>query len=272
MIASGPVWVAGCGNMGSAILRGWIGAGLDPAQVTVIDPAPGDVPDGARVSAAAPGGEGAPKLLLLGIKPQLLAEVAAGLAPLLDSGTLVLSILAGVELSTLHARFPGVKAIVRAMPNLPVTLGKGATVLMTDSGDAEVRDGAAQLMTPLGLTEWITDEQLFHAVTALSGSGPGFVFRFIAALAAAGARLGLPTDLAARLAAATVDGAGALATSSGEAVDALAARVASPGGTTQAGFAALDRDGALDRLILETIGAAARRSAELANAARQDGG
>jgi pyrroline-5-carboxylate reductase len=187
----------------------------------------------------------------------------SGLAP-----SVLISILAGVESAMLRG-LCSADAVVRAMPNLPVSLGKGVVALHTESDDPDVRTAAEALMTPLGLVEWIGDEALFHAVTALSGSGPGFVYRFIESLAESGARLGLPADQALRFAVATVEGAAALAAASGEPPAVLAERVASPGGTTRAGLNILDKDHALHDLVDDTLAAAARRSAELATVARR---
>lgn len=254
------LWLIGCGNMGGAMLRGWIAEGADPASITVIDPFDPAVPDGVTVLAEPP--EGAPEVLVLAVKPQMLGKI-----PRLSAGLLV-SILAGVEEATLAARFDA-GAIIRAMPNLPVSIGKGVVALHGTDLGTQAYATAERLMAPFGLVEWIDAEPLFDAVTALSGSGPGFVYRFIDALAQAGAALGLPADQALRFAIATVEGAAALADGAGESPATLANRVASPGGTTRAGLDVLDREEALKRLVDETLSAAARRSAELATAARQ---
>lgn len=254
------VWLAGCGNMGGAMLHRWIAAGADPASITVIDPYAPDVPEGVRLRTAPPEGE-VPTMLVLAVKPQQLDAL-----PRLRAGVL-LSILAGVEEAALAARFDA-GAVVRAMPNLPVSLGRGVVALHGAEGDAAARAAVEALMVPLGLVEWIGEESLFHAVTALSGSGPGFVYRFIEAMAQGGAEQGLPADQALRFAVATVEGAAALAAASGEPPAVLAERVASPGGTTRAGLNVLDRDHAIHDLVAETLAAAARRSEELAEAAR----
>ncbi len=257
------LWLVGCGNMGGAMLRRWAAAGTDPASVTVVDPGAPSVPDGVRVVGQVPDG-GSPDVLVLAVKPQQLAAVAPALAR--HRVPLIISILAGVTETTLAAHLSA-GAIVRAMPNLPVAIGKGVTALYTTSDDPRARATAEALTAPLGHVEWIADEALFDAVTALSGCGPGFVFRFIDALAAAGAALGLPPDQAARLALATVEGAAAMAAGAGETPSTLADRVASPGGSTREGLNVLDRDGALNRLLADTLGASARRNAELARVA-----
>ncbi len=266
MSVAGRMWLVGAGNMGGAMLARWISGGVvSPDQVVAIDPGAPDVPDGVRLLAAPPPDE-RPDTLVLAIKPQLLDAVAPGLAGARPK--LLLSILAGVEEATLAARIPA-DAVVRAMPNLPVSLGKGVVAVHAAAGvSAEVRTTVDALMTPLGLTEWIDDEALFHAVTALSGSGPGFVYRFIAAMADAGATLGLPADQAQRFAIATVEGAAALAAASDASPATLADRVASPGGTTRAGLDVLDDGAAMASLVEATLTAAARRSEEMAASAR----
>ena len=265
MTLDGRLWLVGAGNMGGAMLARWMSDDvLSADQVTAIDPGSPEVPDGVRLVAAPPPGE-TPDIVVLAIKPQLLDSVAPGLAHLHPQ--LLVSILAGVEEATLAARIPAA-ATVRAMPNLPVALGKGVVALHSTDGDATARATAEKLMAPLGLVEWIADEALFHAVTALSGSGPGFVYRFIEAMAAAGTALGLPAGQAQRFAIATVEGAAALAATSGDTPARLAERVASPGGTTRAGLDVLDADEAMNALVAATLAAAARRSEELAEAAR----
>lgn len=259
------VLIVGCGNMGGAMLSGWLAGGLDPARFTVVDPVLAAAPDGVALLRHLP--EGAFDAILLGVKPQLLDEVAPRLARLAGSRTLVLSILAGVELASLAARFPDARARVRIMPNLAAAVGKSPMAMAEAGLDAAGRAAVSQLMAPLGTPEWL-DESQFDAVTALAGSGPAFVYRFIDALAQGGAALGLPADQARRLALATVEGAGALASASEHDPGELARRVASPGGTTEAGLKVLDANDALARLVAATLKAAADRSAEMAAAAR----
>ncbi len=262
MTAAAPAstWLVGAGNMGGAMLRRWVESGIDPATITVIDPIGLRIPDGVRHVTELPAGS--PDILVLAVKPQKLDAM-----PRLRAGMLI-SILAGVEEASLARRFDA-GSIVRAMPNLPVDIAKGVVALHTASRDPQVRVVAEALMAPLGLVEWIGDEALFHTVTALSGSGPGFVYRFIDAMAEAGTSLGLPPDQAQRFAIATVEGAAALAQSADASPAVLADRVASPGGTTRAGLDVLDHDNALKRLVHETLDAAAKRSAEMAEAARK---
>jgi pyrroline-5-carboxylate reductase len=265
----GAIWLAGCGNMGGAMLARWLACGLDPARVTVIRPSGRAVADGVRVMTAPPEGEPPPALLMLGMKPQKLDEAAPLLADAAGPKTVLLSILAGVERAALAQRFPRVGMVVRAMPNTPVAIGKGVVTLVGGSGDApEARAGIDALMAPLGLVEWLADERAMDAATALAGSGPAFLFRFVDALARAGAADGLDASAAARLALATVEGAATLAAGVDETPAALADRVASPGGSTRAGLDVLDGGDALDVLLAATLAAARRRNAEMAAAAR----
>jgi pyrroline-5-carboxylate reductase len=260
------IWLVGCGNMGGAMLRGWIASGVPAGSITVIDPQRPEAPEGVAVAAAIP--DGAPDILVLAVKPQLLEPVARQFADAGVSVRLLISVLAGVEEAVLAKAFDAGR-VVRAMPNLPGSIGQGVVAMHTADADPAARAEIEALMRPLGLAEWIEDEKLFHAVTALSGSGPGFVYRFIEALAGAGEALGLPADQAQRFAIATVEGSAALAHSSGEAPGVLADRVASPGGTTRAGLDVLDDGGAMKRLVHDTLSAAARRSAELSEIARK---
>jgi pyrroline-5-carboxylate reductase len=257
----------GCGNMGGAMLAGWLAGGLPPGRFTVVDPGLAGAPAGVRLLRELPVSESF-DAILLGVKPQLLDRVVPALAALVGRDTVVLSILAGAELASLAARLPAACGVVRIMPNLAAAIGKSPVALVgAGVSDAQMRAITA-LMGPLGTPEWLADEALFDAVTALAGSGPAFVYRFIAALAAGGTELGLPPDQAARLALAMVEGAGALAAASPLAPGELARRVASPGGTTQAGLEVLDADNALARLVAATLRAARDRGADMAAAAR----
>jgi pyrroline-5-carboxylate reductase len=254
----------GCGNMGGAMLRRWIAAGLDPATVTIVNRSGRKPMEGVRTLTALPLDE-TPATLVLALKPQQIDTVSIGhLRP-----ALVLSILAGVEEAALAARLPDAGAIVRAMPNLPVAIGQGVTALYSAGADAQARAAATAFAQPLGAVEWIDDEAAFGAVTALAGCGPGFVFRFADALAAAGASLGLPADQAMRLALATLAGSAAMAVDADASPATLADRVASPGGSTREGLNVLDADAALVTLMTRTLAASARRNAEMAAAARR---
>ena len=266
----GPFWLVGCGNMAGAMLQGWLAKGVDPSRITVIRPSGAPVASGIRVLKVLPEDE-VPALVMLGVKPQKLDAVAPGLARAIDPATILISILAGVDQAALRARFAAPRTIVRAMPNTPVAINKGAVALFSDSDDAAARTLVAHLMALLGTAEWIEDESRFDLVTALSGSGPAFLFRFVDALAEAAAELGLPADQAARLALATVEGAAALAARADESPAVLADRVASPGGSTRKGLDVLDADKRLVGLLRETLQASVARNREMAAAARTQG-
>ncbi|MDQ8755496.1 pyrroline-5-carboxylate reductase [Sphingosinicella sp. LHD-64] len=264
----GPLWLAGCGNMAGAMLARWIEEGIDPAHVSVIRPSGRPIGEGVRVTTDYPEDE-VPAIVLLGMKPYQLDVVADALAPILDEETILVSILAGVELASLRMRFPVPRTIIRAMPNLPVRLGKGVIGLFSDSDDLAARNLTTGLMAPLGHAEWFDDETLFNLVTTLAGSGPALVYRFIDALAEGGAKLGFPKDRALHLALATVEGAAILARSANTDPSELARQVTSPGGTTEAGLKVLDSDGALSDLVVRTLEASRRRSLEIAAEARR---
>ena len=258
----GPLWLVGCGNMAGAMLRRWLDAGLPAEAVTVIRPSGVAPAPGVRTLREIPTDAPPPRLLLLGVKPQKLADIADGVAAAVGPETMLISILAGTELATLRARFPQAGSVVRAMPNTPVALGRGVVALYGDAGAR--RAELEGLMRPLGLAEWASDEARFGQMTALAGCGPAFLFRFIDAVADAGAALGLPADQALRLAAAMVDGAAGLAAGSDESPAVLADRVASPGGMTRKGLDVLDKDDALRALLTRTLAAAELRGREMA--------
>jgi len=259
--------MVGAGNMGGAMLRRWLDAGMDPATVTVVSPSGRPMPDGVSVVAAIPEAAVATfDMVMLALKPQQLATLRDG--PLAGHAPrLLVSILAGVEEATL-ATLCAAGAVVRAMPNLPVAIGQGVTALHSSRADAAMRAELVALMQPLGLVEWIADEARFDDVTALAGCGPGFVFRFADALAQAGAALGLPADQAARLALATLAGSARMAADADASPAVLADQVASPGGSTRKGLDVLDRPDGLAALLTETLRASARRNREMAAAAR----
>lgn len=261
------IWLIGCGNMGGAMLRRWIDSGVvAPERVDVLNRTERDLPQGVRQARDLPEGP-LPDMVMLAMKPQQLDEIAGRHAARLAGVPVLVSILAGVGEAPLARRFEA-GAIVRAMPNLPVGIGHGVVALNSQGADSAAREAIAALMAPLGLVEWIADAGLFDLVTALAGSGPGFLYRFIDALAAAGAELGLPADQAARLAIATVEGSAMLAAAADVSPGTLTDRVASPGGSTRKGLDVLDQGDALKILLRETLAAATRRNAEMAAAAR----
>jgi pyrroline-5-carboxylate reductase len=262
-----PTWFVGCGNMGGAILDGWRTGGLDLGAVTVIRPS-GKAVEGARVVNSFADAGPSPKLVVLAFKPQKLDEIAPELRQLLNAKTVIVSLLAGAEAASLRQRFPGARAIVHAMPNLPVAVRRGVTGLCSPDADQRTQQELNDLFSALGFAIWMSDETKLAALGSVAGAGPAYVARFIAALTKAGQKRGLSEEIAAIIARETVLGTAWMAASSGEDMDSVARRVASPKGTTEAGLAVLDREHVLDDLIAVTIEAAARRGAELAEEAR----
>ena len=248
--------------MGRALLDGWLAGGvLTPGEVTVFDSL-ATAPESVALVREPPPGPF--DLIVLAIKPQQFADLAPALAPLAD-GALVLSILAGTDCAQLSARMPGAR-VARIMANLAAAFGLSPVALYAPDGVLSERDRASidRLGHSLGPVEWLADEDLLHAVTALGGSGPGFVYRLLEALAKGGTDLGLEPQASAAMALAMVRGAAELAARSGEDFATLTARVASPGGTTRAGLDVLERDDAADRLIAATLRAARDRSEQFA--------
>lgn len=260
--APASLWLVGCGNMAGAMLRRWIEVGtVDPARVFVLNTRDRELPEGVRQGRAFPEGP-LPDAVMLGMKPQQIDLIAETHAGRIAGVPLLLSILAGVELASLADRFRA-GAIVRVMPNLPVAIGKGVVGMAGDRNAA-----VDALMAPLGLVEW-GDEAALDRLGVLAGCGPAFVYRFIDALAAAGTSIGFGEEQALRLAVATVEGAGLLAAQADAPPSVLADRVASPGGSTRKGLDVLDAEDAIKALLRATLDASARRSAEMAAAARR---
>ncbi len=254
--------LAGVGKMGAAMLRGWLAGGLDPAGVTLIEPTPSvDVTAlGLKLNPATPR---VPDVLVLAVKPQALDAAAPRLQDLAGPQTLIVSVIAGKTIADLAARFPSARAFVRVMPNTPAAVGRGAAAGAANAAvTSEQRGWTEGLMRAVGVFEWVADEAQIDAVTALSGSGPAYVFALVEAMAKAGAAVGLAPDLAMRLARATVEGAGELMTRE-PAVPAAILRqnVTSPGGTTAAALGVLQ--GELDALLARAVTAARDRAREL---------
>lgn len=262
-----PTWFVGCGNMAGAILDGWRAAEIDLSPVTVIRPS-GKAVDGVRVVSSVADAGPPPKLVVLGFKPQKLNDVAPELRQRLSSRTVIVSMLAGVQCETLRERFPGAGAIIRAMPNLPVAVRRGVTGLYSSDLDEVAREEIGNLFSALGFAMWMADEGRLAALGSVAGAGPAYVARFIAALTRAGVNRGLSEEIAATIARETVLGTAWMAATTGEDMASIAKRVASPKGTTEAGLAVLDGEGALDDLIAATINAAFVRGLELADEAR----
>jgi pyrroline-5-carboxylate reductase len=267
----GRMLLVGCGNMAGAMLDRWLEAGLDAAAVTIVDPFAAPREGVAQFASLAEwrAAGGTANWIMLGMKPQQLGDVASDLADVVTDDTHLLSILAGVSLADLAARFPAAKAQVRILPNLAARIGAGVSAVAS-SGDADMAavDG---LLDPLGTVVALDDDTTMDLVTAFTGSGPAFVFRLIESYAAAGERLGLSAEDALKLATATFGGATALLADSGEKPGTLIAQVASKGGTTQAGLDILDSDGQLAALLTSVLRAARDRGRELADIARGEG-
>lgn len=263
-------WFVGCGNMAGAMLEGWRSADFPLSSAVVIRPSGRDVEGVRTVRSPAEAGS-PPKLVILGFKPQQLNDVASELRRHLSAKTVVVSILAGAEAATLRSQFPGAAAIVRAMPNLPVSVRRGVTALYSEDADEATREQVGALFAALGFAAWTNSEASFGAVGSVAGSGPAYVARFIDALAKAGIDRGLDPTLSKAIALETVFGTAWLAAAGSEPMGEIARRVASPNGTTEAGLAVLDNDQALDQLIASTIEAAAARGSELAAETRPTG-
>lgn len=262
-----PTWFVGCGNMGGAIIDGWRVAGIDLAPITVIRPS-GTAVEGTQTVTKFADAGAPPKMVVLAFKPQKLDEIAPQLRTWLTSKTVVVSLLAGVEVDSLRQRFPVAGSIIRAMTNLPVAIRRGVTALYGDNVDEKTKQQVGDLFAALGYAIWAVDEARLAAIGSVAGAGPAYVARFVAALARAGEKRGLSAETAATIALETVFGTAWMAATKGEDMASVAKRVASPKGTTEAGLAVLDHDHVLDQLIALTIDAAARRGAELAEEAK----
>lgn len=260
------VLLVGCGKMGGALLAGWLDQGLDPAGIVVVEPSGAAVPPGVRVVTAhdlVPR-DFRPDVVVLATKPQVMAEVLPPYARHADA--VFLSIAAGKPLAFFERLLGAGRAIVRAMPNTPAAVRRGITVCVANGKVDVARRMACQvLLEAVGEVAWIDDEALMDAVTAVSGSGPAYVFLLAEAMAAAGEQAGLPAELSARLARATVVGAGELLRQSPETAGQLRKNVTSPGGTTAAALAVLMAEGGgMAGLLAEAVAAATRRGKELA--------
>jgi pyrroline-5-carboxylate reductase len=256
-----PLLLFGCGNMGRAMLNGWVNAGHDPASFVVVDPFAKDLPAGITAYADPAAVDTLFRFVVLAIKPQLFENLAIEIERLLAPDALVVSVLAGTRGDTLAAAFPA-RIIVRLMPNLAASIGRAPLGLWSADSMAS-RPQVDAMLGSLGETIWIEAEEQMDAVTALAGSGPAFVYRFIDALSNAGVELGLSPDQASKMAMVMVSGAAELAASSDASPGVLAARVTSVGGTTAAGLAVLDANDALQSLVTETLRAARDRGKEL---------
>jgi pyrroline-5-carboxylate reductase len=264
---SGTLVLAGAGKMGGAMLAGWLAQGLDPRHIAVIDPQISDdisafAAKGVRLNPAA-SEIGTASVLVLAVKPQMFREAGARLRSLVGPGTLVVSIMAGATIASITEVCGG--AVVRAMPNTPAAIGRGMTVAVPASSvAAEQRAITDALLRTTGAVEWVDDETLMDAVTAVSGSGPAYVFLLAEELARAGVAAGLPAALAAKLARETVSGSGELLHRSELEAAVLRQNVTSPGGTTAAALSVLMATDGLQPLLSRAVAAATKRSQELA--------
>ncbi len=263
--------LAGCGKMGGALLSGWLDRGLDPQGVTVVDPATENLAwaaeRGVTVVASADDLPDTlqPDVVLFAVKPQMMADVVPAYGQFAGGLSVFLSIAAGKTLLFFENFLGDAAPIVRSMPNTPAAVRRGMTVACANSLVSEAQRAVCQhLLEAVGEVAWVDDEPLLDAVTAVSGSGPAYVFLLAENLAAAGVEAGLPEDLAARLARATVAGAGELLHQSPETPDVLRTNVTSPGGTTAEALAVLMGQEGWQAAISRAVAAAARRSRELA--------
>lgn len=271
--ASGTVLLAGAGKMGLAMLERWLELGLNPKRVIVQDPQLSAEAEtllrrfGVTSAASVEQIETPPDIIVVAVKPQVMAEVLPGLARLAGASTIVLSIAAGRSIAGIAAAFPAGTAVVRAMPNTPAAIGRGITAAIANAETkAAQRDLADALLSAVGEVVWLDNEADMDAVTAVSGSGPAYVFLLAECLAEAGRAAGLDAAVAAALARATVAGAGALLERSDEEPDQLRRNVTSPGGTTAAALSVLmAKPGGMAELLEAAVKAATARSRELAS-------
>jgi pyrroline-5-carboxylate reductase len=264
----GTLVLVGAGKMGSAMLDGWLARGLDPKKIIVIEPEPVKA-----VKALARRGVklnpkdkvGVASAIVIAVKPQSALEALPQLARYIDKATLVLSIMAGRTVGFLEKLLPAGTAIVRAMPNTPAAIGRGISVAVANAKISKrQRKQASDLLAAIGKVEWVPDEALMDAVTALSGSGPAYIFLLAECMTRAGVAAGLPPELATRLARETVAGSAELLHRSDLDAATLRQNVTSPGGTTAAALEVLMGPGGFDQLLTQAIAAATRRSRDLA--------
>jgi len=268
MIDEQKILLVGCGNMGSALLRGWMAQGIDPSRIAVVDAqeaALARATEHGIAATRAPGPHVVADTIVFAVKPQQLDAVVGDYREACVNGALVLTIAAGKPIGWFESALSDGVAVVRAMPNTPAAIGRGITALVANEATSpEQRMHAETLMRAGGETIWLDDEALMDAVTAVSGSGPAYVFLLIEALQAAGEEAGLAPELALKLAVETVAGAGAYASAAHVAPATLRKQVTSPGGTTEAALEILMAANGIPDLLRAAVAAAAARSRELA--------
>ncbi|MDJ0893690.1 MAG: pyrroline-5-carboxylate reductase [Alphaproteobacteria bacterium] len=267
-----PLVLVGGGKMGGAMLAGWLARGVAADAVVVVEPH-------AETAAALSAGQGVtvvanpeavdpdftPRTVVIAVKPQAMDEVIGGYRRFVRPETCFLSIAAGKEIGYFHDRLGADAVVARAMPNTPAAVGRGMSVVCADAKATEAqRADCQELLEAVGQVAWIEDEELLHAVTAVSGGGPAYVFLLVESLAAAGVAAGLPAELSMRIARATVAGSGALLDGSEESAAQLRINVTSPKGTTEQALAVLMAEDGMAPLFVEAIAAATRRSRALA--------
>jgi pyrroline-5-carboxylate reductase len=267
-VDGGPIVLVGAGNMGGAMLSGWLKSGVAGSSILVLDPSPSDsmkerlAAAGISHAGTAPDGVKA-SILFLAVKPQIMEAVLPGLVSLVGPQTVVVSVAAGKTLKFLSGHL-GEAAMVRAMPNTPAMIGRGVTgAFANEKVSNSQREFVTELLKVSGPVEWVERESDIDAVTAVSGSGPAYVFYLVECMAEAGRKLGLPADLAMRLARETVSGAGELLHQSNDEAARLRQNVTSPGGTTAAALAVLMADHGMQPLFDAALAAARQRAAEL---------
>jgi pyrroline-5-carboxylate reductase len=262
---TGTIVLAGAGKMGGALLTGWLARGLDARRVVVIEPAPSDeigalAAKGIRLN---PNETIAADTLVIALKPQTFRDAGGALQLFVGPNTLAVSIMAGTTIASLQEVCGA--TVVRAMPNTPAAIGRGITVAVAaPKVSAAQRTTADALLRATGSVEWVDDESLMDAVTAVSGSGPAYIFLLAEELARAGVAAGLPEELATKLARETVAGSGELLFRSDLAAATLRQNVTSPGGTTAAALEVLMGASGLQQLMTRAVAAATVRSKELA--------
>jgi pyrroline-5-carboxylate reductase len=265
---AGTLLLIGAGKMGAAMLEGWLALGIDAKNVVVIEPQPTNdisalTARGLRLNPK-PAEVGTAAAIVIAIKPQVAPEVVPTLVPYIGPSTVAVSIMAGRTLRFLESALPNA-ALIRAMPNTPAAIGRGITVMVPNLRvTTEQRALVHTLLTAVGAVEWVGEEALMDAVTAVSGSGPAYIFLLAECMAKAGVAAGLPAELSEKLARATVAGSGELLNRSPLPAATLRRNVTSPGGTTAAALDVLMATDGLDPLMTRAIAAATRRGRELA--------
>ncbi len=262
--------LVGCGKMGSAMLEGWLERGMPPSNITIVDPhhtaqEKKRLGISYKKDAADLASDYSPNIISLAVKPQVMDTVVPAYKGLVAKSPVFLSIAAGKPLSYFESILGTDAAIVRTMPNTPAAVRRGITVGCANGlANADQKELCQSLLEAVGDFAWIEEEALMDSVTALSGSGPAYVFLLAEVMAEAGIQAGLPEDLARKLARITVSGSGELMNQSPEEPATLRQNVTSPGGTTAAALAVLMAENALQPLMTKAIAAATRRSKELA--------